>query len=203
MCILKNIWLGAVLVVLAQYAYGQSTAFTSQPTRGQYSLVAYISGGAGYFLSGEGTPRYLNPRLSKVAPVGTVRILWHPDHLLKAGLETGHITFYSYRFTDSSNTEGRLGFHAVPILLEWSMSVTKHFNIFAGPGLYFLNTRLNYAGKTSSYKVSAGWMAAASYIFSLSPNAGLGTEAKWLYASETAKGSLCLQLQFVWKFLKW
>ncbi len=83
------------------------------------------------------------------------------------------------------------------------MSITKRLNIFAGSGAYILDTRLNYAGKTSSYKFSVGWMAAASYIQPLSQNTGLGAEAKWLYAAETSKGSLGLQLQFVWKFLKW
>src|ERR1700694_2221288 len=146
-------------------AYGQAT-FTSQPgKRGDYALVVYVSGGGGYFLSNAGAPAYLQPQVNRFNKVGTVRILWHPDHLLKAGLETGYITFYQYTLKDSAGNQGKIAMNAVPILLEWSMSVTKHFNIFAGSGAYILDTRLDYNGKTHTKKFSVGWMAAASYIF--------------------------------------
>jgi len=191
-------------LLLSAAAYGQEEGFTSQPSgRGKYALVAYISGGAGYFLSHEGAPDYLHPKVQRLRPVGTIRILWHPDHLLKAGLETGLVNFYSYTLTDSAGNKGKVQLQAIPLLLEWSMSVSKHFNIFAGSGAYFLDTQLDYGTKTRAKKFSVGWMAAASYIIPVSQNAGLGTEAKWLYAAETSKGSLCLQVQFVWKFLKW
>ena len=203
MIITRNKLLTLLCLLLAGLVQGQEV-FTSQPARhGQYALVAYINGGAGYFISHEGAPAYLHPRVSRVRPVSTVRILWHPDHLLKTGLETGLVKFYSYKFTDSAGNKGKIQLQAVPILLVWSMSVTRHFNIFAGSGAYFLDTKLDYGTKSKATKFSVGWMAAASYIFPLSKNTGLGTEAKWLYAAETSKGSLCLQAQFVWKFLKW
>ncbi len=173
------------------------------PTRGEYSLVAYVSGGAGYFLSSAGAPQYLQPKIAKVSQISTIRVMWHPDHLIKAGLESGFVTFYSYNLKDSAGNKGNISLHAIPILLEWSMSLSKRLNIFAGSGAYILDTRLDYLGKTSSYKFSVGWMAAASYIQPLSKDVGLGAEAKWLYASETSKGTLGLQLQIVWKFLKW
>lgn len=203
MCNNKYIFIFSLLFLAIQ-SFGQNTEFTSQPTgRGNYALVAYISGGPGYFISNDGAPSYLNPNQVKFNPVTTIRIMWHPDHLLKVGLESGFINFYAYNLTDSAGNKGKIALDAIPLLLEWSMSVTKRFNIFAGSGAYLLNTHLNYLGKTNSKKISVGWMAAASYILPLSKNTGLGAEAKWLYAAETVKGTLCLQLQFVWKFLKW
>lgn len=178
--------------------------FTSRPTgRGEYSLVLYASGGFGYYASGRGAPEYLRPTVSRWNPVGTVRIMWHPDHLLKAGLETGYITFYQYKLKDSTGKEGKVALNAIPILLEWSMSLKNRINIFAGSGLYILNTKLDYAGKVNSNKLSVGWMAAASYIYPIGKEVGLGTEIKWLYAAETSNGSVCAQLQLVWRFLKW
>ncbi|HWJ28827.1 MAG TPA: hypothetical protein VNS32_19940 [Flavisolibacter sp.] len=200
----KSIYILPMLIMLALRSYSQQNEFTSQPSgRGNYALVAYISGGPGRFISDDAAPSYLNPSLNQLNPVGTIRILWHPDHLLKAGLESGYVNFFSYNLTDSAGNKGKIALNAIPLLLEWSMSVTKRFNIFAGSGIYLLNTQLDYLGKTTSKKLSVGWMAAASYIFPLSKNTGLGTEAKWLYAAETSKGTICLQLQFVWKFLKW
>jgi len=201
----KRIFLSILIILFAVTCYAQNEEeFTSRPTgRGKYSLVLYASGGLGYYLSRGGTPDYLNPELSKVNPVGTIRIMWHPDHLLKAGIETGVVNFYSYKLTDSAGRTGKIAFQATPILLEWSMSLKNRFNIFAGSGLYILNTKLDYAGKVNSNKLSVGWMAAASYIYPIGKEVGLGTEVKWLYAAETSNGSICGQLQLVWRFLKW
>ncbi|GAB4091431.1 hypothetical protein [Flaviaesturariibacter terrae] len=193
-----------ILSLLALRSGAQDSLFTSQPTgRGKYALVAYFNAGIGFFASERSMPSYLNPKLSRFNPVATVRIMWHPDHLLKAGIESGHITFFSYGVTDSAGRKGTIALDAVPVLLVWSMSVTRNFNIFAGSGAYFLKTRLDYQGHSTATKFTVGWMAAASYIFPVGKKSGLGTEFKWLYASETSNGSLCLQVQYVWKFANW
>ena len=195
--------LAVVLQLVVFAAFGQQE-FTSRPIgRGRYSLVAYAGGGMGYYLSSAGAPGYLTPTLHRWNPAGTLRILWHPDHLLKAGWETGYVTFYSYDLKDSASRSGKIALNAIPVLLEFSMSLKNRFNIFAGSGVYFLRTRLNYEGAVSSNKLSVGWMAAASYIQPLGKRTGLGTEVKWFYAAETSNGTLYGQLQLVWRFLEW
>ncbi|HVK97311.1 MAG TPA: hypothetical protein VM368_05805 [Flavisolibacter sp.] len=185
-------------------AYTQEEGFTSQPTkRGEYSLVAYISGGAGYYISNRGVPHQFRSNISNRGRIGTVRVMWHPDHLLKVGLETGYLTFYTYSFEDSVRNSGNVRLSATPLLVEWTMAVTKRINLFAGSGVYFLKTHLDYAGKTSSTQVSVGWMAAASYIHPLSKDIGLGAEIKWMDAAETADGFISAQVQLIWKFIKW
>jgi len=178
--------------------------FSSQPTkRAQYAWVVYFSGGAGYYVSNQGAPQYLSRSISNLSHVTTFRIMWFPDHLLHVGLETGHMAFYQYKFRDSTDREGTVKLKAIPVLIEYNMAVTKRLNLFAGSGIYLLNTNLDYRGETSSKKLSIGWMAAASYIFPLSKTLGLGTEAKWMNAAETSNGIISLQLQLVWKFLNW
>ncbi|RYF83382.1 MAG: hypothetical protein EON98_10360 [Chitinophagaceae bacterium] len=185
-------------------SFGQDEGFSSQPQkRGEYGWVLYVSGGAGYYLSNRGAPDYLERKISNLSHVSNIRIMWHPDHLLKVGLETGHMTFYSYRFKDSTGLSGKAKLYAIPVLIEWTMAVTKRLNLFAGSGVYFLRTTLDYQGRTVSPKLSIGWMAAGSYIHPLSENVGLGTEVKWMEAAETNNGIVSLQLQLVWKFLKW
>lgn len=199
----KTILLCFFFLVAGLSCYSQEE-FSSQPTRrAQYAWVAYFSGGPGYYVSNSGAPSFLSPKVSNLSRVGTFRLMWHPDHLLKVGVETGQLTFYSYRFRDSVNTEGVVKVTAVPLLVEWNMAVTKRLNLFAGSGVYFLNTNLDYRGKTTSKKVSIGWMAAGSYIHPLSAKVGLGTELKWMNAAETSNGIVSLQLQLVWKFLNW
>ncbi|GEO08361.1 hypothetical protein [Segetibacter aerophilus] len=185
-------------------SFGQEDEVTSQTGRTKkYSFILYLSGGAGYFPSNTGAPAYLKPKLARINPVTTARIMWKPDHRLKAGFESGYMTFYSYQLTDANGNMGKVSLDAIPLLLEFSVSVKKHFNLFAGPGFYILKSNLNYAGTAESNKVSTGWMAAAAYTAPLSKAISLGAEAKWLYAAETIRGSFGLQLQASWKFLKW
>ncbi|RYY98609.1 MAG: hypothetical protein EOO11_07520 [Chitinophagaceae bacterium] len=205
MRIIPNLKFGLLpLLALSLSAAAQEGEFTSKPSGiGNHALVAYVNGGAGAFFSSRGLPGHLSPELRRISPVATLRVLWHPDHQVKVGLESGYVRFYSYTFRDSAATRGKTTLSAVPLLLVWSMSVTKHLNLFAGSGAYFLKTDLDYAGKSRARKFSVGWMAAASYIWPIGKHAGLGTEFKWLYAAETSNGVLCGQLQYVWKFARW
>jgi hypothetical protein len=197
-----RLFIAAMLFTL--HSQAQENEFSSQPQkRGEYGWVLYLSGGAGYYVSNRGTPEFLNAKVSNLSHVSNIRIMWHPDHLLKVGLETGHMTFYSYTFKDSAGVSGKAKIYAIPVLFEWSMAVTKRLNFFAGSGVYFLRTNLDYRGRTVSPKLSIGWMAAGSYIHPLSSTTGLGTEIKWMKAAETNNGIVSLQLQLVWKFLKW
>lgn len=184
--------------------YGQTDVITSPRLKDErYSLILYLGGGLGYFPSNAGAPEYLRPKRTRLNPVGTARIMWKPDHRLKAGFETGYLTFYSYDLLDSAGNKGNIALGGTPILLEFGFTVKKHLNVFAGPGVYILRTNLDYAGKATSNKVSMGWMAAVSYLQPVAKGLGLGAEAKWLYAAETIRGSLGLQLQLVWRFLSW
>jgi len=184
--------------------YSQSEGLTSQSGRSKdYALILYLSGGFGYFPSNSGAPGFLRPKRTRLNPVTTARIMWKPEHRLKAGFESGFLTFYSYKLTDSLGNKGKVALNSIPLLLEFSIVVKKHFNLFAGPGVYILNTNLDYAGKATSKKVSMGWMAAAAYVQPLTKDLGLGAEAKWLYAAETIRGSFGAQLQLVWRFYKW
>jgi hypothetical protein len=113
------------------------------------------------------------------------------------------MTFYSYGLTDADGKKGKVSLDAIPLLLEFSVSLKKHFNLFAGPGFYILKTHLDYDGKTKSSTIKPGWMASADYTIPITKEFSVGTEAKWLYASETSRGSFGLQLQIAWRFFRW
>jgi hypothetical protein len=129
--------------------------------------------------------------------------MWKPDHRLKVGLESGFMTFYRYTLVDENGNKGTVELNGVPVLLEFSVALTKRWNLFAGPGVYFLSTDLDYQGKSVSRKMTTGWMGGIAYVQPITKDLGLGAEAKWLYASETVKGSLALQAQLVWRFFRW
>ena len=193
------IFFAVTLLFTATAAHAQES--TGQ--RGQYAFVAYLGGGMGYYATHAGTPTAVNPTTNKWGFNGTIRVLWHPDHLLRVGLETGHMTFYSYKFSDSAGVQGKTSVTGVPLLLVASMPVTSRLNVFFGTGFYNLTTNLDYRGKTTANKLSVGWMLATSYIQPVSKDLGIGLELKWADAAQTVDASIVGQLQLVWKFLKW
>lgn len=199
----KSIVLYALLLLASTPGFGQQEEEASTTRSKKYSLILYLNGGYGFFPSNSVAPAYLKPKLSRLNPVTTARIMWKPDHRLKAGFETGFMTFYSYELTDADGKPGKVSLDAIPLLLEFSISLKKHLNLFAGPGFYIVKTNLNYAGQTKASTVNPGWMAAIDFTEPITKDLSLGAEAKWLYAAETARGSFGLQLQLTYRFFRW
>jgi hypothetical protein len=182
--------------------YAQEQTPAPSTGRGQYALVVYVGGGMGYYAHPAGAPSFANS-INRWGTAGSVRVLWHPDHLLRVGFETGLMTFYSYKLKDSAGNTGQNILTGVPLLLVASMPITSRLNAFFGTGFADMTTNLAYKGSASSHKLSVAWMLAVSYIQPLSKNLGLGTEIKWMDAAETVDASVVAQIQLVWKFLKW
>jgi hypothetical protein len=169
---------------------------------GEFALVAYVGGGVSFFTGDAGTPLGLKATKTIVNPVGTLRIMWQPDHLLRVGLESGWTNFYSYKVEDN-NVKGKVNVQSIPILLVFSMPVFQRFNVYAGPGGYIITSKLNYQTQTNSTTLSLGWMAAVSFEYPLNDKLGLVSELKWLDSFETKDQSLTVQIQLRWKFLTW
>ncbi|HEX2608790.1 MAG TPA: hypothetical protein VHK91_15510, partial [Flavisolibacter sp.] len=170
--------------------------------RGTYTIVVYGGGGLSYFTGRAGTLPDAPVDIHKLNRIGTFRLMWHPDHMLRVGLESGWVHFYSYQ-TEGSGIKGEVNVTAVPLLFVASMPVRKRFNAFAGVGSYLVTSKLDYNGVVRNTVHGLGWMFAASYIQPLSKRLGINTELKWLNVSGTKDASLSLQLHLVWRALSW
>jgi hypothetical protein len=171
--------------------------------KGEYALVVYAGGGFSYYSTKIGYPDGMqNVNTNRMGFPASVRIMWHPDHKLRVGIESGWTTMYSYT-SQINGSDAQVYLSAVPILLVWSMPIVKRVHLFAGTGTYLINSHLEYEGKTNVNTLSMGWMVAGSYIQPINKNLGLATEVKWMNATETADANLTLQLQLVWKFYRW
>jgi hypothetical protein len=174
-----------------------------QITRGEYTLVAYVGTGLSYYSTSIGIPPGLDQvTINRTGVPTTLRVMWHPDHRLRLGLETGWSTLYSYH-AQTSGKPVKVYISTVPILIVWSMPIAKRFNIFAGTGAFIINSHVDYAGKVNVDMFSLGWMVAGSYVQPISKRLGIAGEIKWLDAIETEDASLGFQIQLVWKFLRW
>ncbi len=184
----------------ALFAIEKDSAQSNKP--GEYSLVVYAGGGVSQFLGSPGVAQTVQTEVSKTGFSGSLRVMWHPDHMLRLGLETGRIPFYSYTI-ENNDKSGDLKLTATPVILVWSMPLAKRFNVFLGYGIYILNSELEYAGKTNSSTNSLGFLTAVNYIHPLSDHLGIAGEIKYLNANETKDKILNYQVQLVWKFYKW
>jgi hypothetical protein len=193
-----------ICLLLVNGASGLAKIRTGKDSSGteKCSLTVYINAGGSYFSTKPGIPDHLETEVYLVKPAGTLRVLWHPGHRLAIGLESGITEMYSYKLLNTS-IPGELNISSVPLLLEFSMPLTRRVRLFAGAGYYFETSRLRYEGEVSSGMISPGWMAAGSYSADLSERVSLGAEIKWLNASEAQHAVLCAQLQLAWRILKW
>ncbi len=193
----------AVLLLIASGVTAQDSTQVNVQQKGKYAFILYAGGGWFYYSGAVGSPA-LGSTTSIVHshPIGTMRIMWHPDHRLRVGLETGYTNFYTYTAKEN-NTVGKVNLTAIPVLLVWSMALTTRLNIFAGAGVYLLTTNLDYKGTVASKSVSQGLNISVNYVQPLSRKLGLAAEIKWTDAAQTRDYGWSGQLLLVWKMHEW
>ena len=166
-----------------------------------YGLVLYAGNGIATY-----TSNIINQgeQVSKQStnPDATIRVMWHPNHRLRVGFETGYTNFYSYTIKNGNNI-GKVTLSAIPILVVWSIPIIKRVNLFAGFGSYRLTTHLNYLGKVNSSTYSLGSNIAINYVKPITKKLGIAAEFKWTDAFQTKDNLVGLQVQLVWKFLEY
>jgi hypothetical protein len=171
--------------------------------KGQYAFILYTGGGWFSYVGAIGAPGLAgSTSIGRSHPIGTFRIMWHPDHRLRVGIESGYTELYTYTVQNGSSP-GKLRLTGVPILLVWSMALTKRLNVFAGIGSYLLTTHLDYKGNVRSKTVSLGVNASVNYVQPVSPKLGIGAELKWTDVTQTKDYGMSAQLMLVWKFFEW
>ncbi len=154
---------------------------------------------------GIGYARYVMPydapfAIDRNGVVASGRLLWHPDHRLRFGVESGWTRFYTYELrgveTTFGATDASLSLSAVPLLAVFSMQIHDAITLFAGAGGYFVRSHATSFGTTVDVtRFSQGWMAAISWDYPLTEGVGVGTELKWYGATEFGDGVLALQLR--------
>jgi hypothetical protein len=136
---------------------------------------------------------------------GSFRVLWHPDHLLMAGLETGY--FRVSMLTLSSDTAGdrSVSLNALPMLVVFAM--TKYgFEISGGLGLYRYSV-IAESGRTGlrggSYSNEIGYMASLGYAFRLSRRFEAGADLKLHFIPDREITAMLLQARVSYRLVEY
>lgn len=192
--------------------YAQTDSVAA-PRRGPYNLVVTAGGGLSYYALPLGLPPTLEQaRIDRFSAPASLRIMWHPDHRLRIGLETGWITMYQYR-GQIGGESARVRVVDVPALIVFSMplawlsgterSLARRLALTAGTGAYFNRSQLSYLGSANATAVSLGWMLAGSYSYPIGRRWRLAAEAKWYDAVAVDNAVFVAELQVSWRAFAW
>jgi hypothetical protein len=180
----------------------EGSAINLSDSLSKKSSFAFQSGAGGSFYPDiPAVPKHLQTTVNRLSYASTVRFIWMPGYRLNVGVETGYLHLYNYKIENSSTT-GSLYITSVPLLVEFSMYLTKRLTVFAGAGSFFETTHLRYKGETRSEVLNTGWISAITYHIVRGKNIGIFSEFKWMNATEEEHGVFTLQLLLEWKFIK-
>ena len=184
-------------IVLSIKCFSQSADTT-------HKVNAIIGIGYSYFLTSLSELDGFNPHSFNA----TVKVMWQPEHLLRVGIESGYLSFYSYKqssFTSEyGTTEVKSSLSAVPIILVFSMELFDNFEMASGVGVYFLFSEIDsYNNKVSSSVFSNGYYASLSYLHPLNDDLSIGGELKYYYLSKIEDADLSMQLVVKYSFLEY
>jgi hypothetical protein len=137
--------------------------------------------------------------------------MWHPEHLLSLGIETGYQYLYSYEKTLTIPEIGTSDVHvsmvSVPIMGIYSMKIfpqsLPNFELKFSSGIYLLYNRGNAFGDINNSQISIGYTGAATYLHPLNEKLSLGGELKYSYISKIQDANISVQVVFSYKFLSY
>ncbi len=171
----------------------------AQNDESKYSVNAIAGAGYGIFFTDLNSKGLNNHGFN-----GSLRIMWQPEHLLRIGLQSGFIQFYSSSQsnvdTDFGVTDIETKLTAMPILAVYSMLIFDQFEVNIGAGPYILYSTVNsHDNKVTSTQLSSGFMLSGTYFHSINHSISIGGELKWDYVNKINDGSL--SLQFILKYI--
>ena len=181
-----------------------SSSCFAQDTDTTYKVNAIVGMGYSYFITSLAELDGLNPYSFNA----TAKIMWQPEHLLRVGIESGYLSFYSYEQTGFTSEYGttnvKSSLAAVPIILIFAMELFDHIEVSSGVGVYFLFSEIDsYNNKVSSSVFSNGYYASFSYFHPLNNDISIGGELKYYYLSKIEDADLSLQLTLKYGFLEY
>jgi len=201
---------------VSRTTYAQTTSTAADSTtnrRDPYALVLTVGGGLSYYPAFIGVPPDVDQvAINRSGIPATARLMWHPDHRLRIGLESGLVPLYNYRVT-AAGEQARVAVSTIPVLVVFSMplawlsgterSLARRLSVSGGTGTYIIRSDLSYRGDVNASRLSIGWMAAGAYTQPIGRRFRIATELKWYSITATSDAVFTLQLQAVWRAFTW
>ena len=193
----KILFVIILLIAVASYCPGQVSDST-------YKVDAILGLGYSYFLTTLSELDGLNQHSFN----STLKIMWQPEHLLRVGIESGYLSFYSYEETgfksEYGTTDVKSSLSAIPIILIFSMELFDNLEVSSGVGVYFLFSKINsFENEVTSSVFSNGYYGGLAYFHPLNRDFSIGGELKYYYLSKIEDADLTIQLVLKYNFLEY
>jgi hypothetical protein len=150
--------------------------------------------------------------LNKNGYDGTIRIMWHPEHLLSVGIETGYQHLYNIKRKfdpdDFDETHLNINLASVPISLLFSMKIfPKTFpglrlNGGSGVSIVYSSGEL-FNDKFNNSQIMVNYIISLNYLYQFSNRISAGGELKFTHLSKLEDSSVAVQLLLSYKFISW
>lgn len=143
---------------------------------------------------------------------GSVRLMWHPEHLLSVGVETGYQKLYSIDpkidIPEIGSYDVKASMLATPIFLVFTMRAfpesIPHLNILFAPGIFILYNRGEaFNEEIKSSQISNGFTSGISYLQPISDFISIGGEIKYSQIAKIQDSDITIQFMLSYKFLRW
>lgn len=143
---------------------------------------------------------------------GSVRFMWHPEHLLSVGVESGYQKLYSINpkidIPEVGTYDVKASMFATPIFLVFTMRAfpesIPNLNILFAPGIFILYNRGEaFSQEIKSSQISNGFTSGITYLQPISDFFSIGGEIKYSQIAKIEDSDVIIQLMLSYKFLHW
>ena len=143
---------------------------------------------------------------------GSFRIMWHPEHQLSIGIETGYQKLYSINpkitIPEFGTSDVKASMISVPIFITFSMKIfpesLPNFKVLFAPGIFILFNRGEaFNDQIKSSQISNGFSSGISYLHPVTDLISIGSEIKYSQIAKIQDSAITVQLMFSYKLLRW
>ena len=168
-----------------------------------YQLNGYVGFGYSQFL----TDLDLDG-LNKSGYNGIIRLMWHPEHLLSVGMETGYHYLYSYEVsnvtTEFGVTDARSSLTAIPLFFVAAMEILPSVELIGGMGPTFLHTFFDsFGNETKSSQISTSYFVAGRYEYPLDNALAVSGELSFYRINKIEDSTLSLRVILSYQLLNY
>lgn len=191
-------------IILVTFICIYTTGY-SQTQDTLYNFTAYLGGGYSYDVS---SFDYEYDGLNRGGFQGYLRVMWAPEYQLRGGLEFGYTSVYSIEETDLQTINGitdlNTHVYAFPLMLVFSMSIVKNWEVNVGTGFGFsIVKNESFGEKSFSSDAASTSMIATGYYLPVGKDTRLGGEFRFTALPKYDDYLITFSLSFAYKFLEY
>jgi len=181
------------------------TTLYSQTPDTLYNFTGYLGGGYAYNVT---SFDYEFDGLNRGGFQGYIRVMWQPEYELRGGLEFGYTSVYSVEESNletiNGTTDLNTNVYSYPLMLVFSMSIVKNWEVNIGTGFAFSVVKNEAFGESSfSSNGASTSMISTGYYFPVGKDTRLGGEFRFTALPKYDDYLITLSLSFAYKFLEY